>query len=201
MDKELRFLRNISSDKNTHSSRARRRKMQREIQKLQEWKKNENKSGDTDSTDKSMWRRVSLTPPRGINTHGSYTKHHDMNEHEVIEWIETYLDGTNYELTAKGMILNDINEYSFDTWINMPALNVVDGYLEATQEVATALVQDYKNMLSQESELDELGVTQTMRIDPVQSMEAFSEGMMDVFKSLSKYLEVKDMAEGMYYEQ
>jgi hypothetical protein len=124
-----------------------------------------------------------------------------MNEHEVIEWIETYLDGTNYELTAKGMILNDINEYSFDTWINMPALNVVDGYLEATQEVATALVQDYKNMLSQESELDELGVTQTMRIDPVQSMEAFSEGMMDVFKSLSKYLEVKDMAEGMYYEQ
>jgi len=53
MDKELRFLRNISSDKNTHSSRARRRKMQREIQKLQEWKKNENKSGDTDSTGKS----------------------------------------------------------------------------------------------------------------------------------------------------
>ena len=124
-----------------------------------------------------------------------------MTEHEVIEWIETYLDGTNCELTAKGMILNDIDEYSFDTWINMPALNVVDGYLEATQEVATALVQDYKNMLSQESELDELGVTQTMRIDPVQSMEAFSEGMMDVFKSLSKYLEVKDMAEGMYYEQ
>ena len=175
--------------------------MQREIQKLQEWKKNENKSGDTDSTDKSMWHQVSLTPPREINTHGSSTKHHDMTEHEVIEWIETYLDGTNYELTAKGMILNDIDEYSFDTWINMPALNVVDGYLEATQEVATALVQDYKNMLSQESELDELGVTQTMRIDPVQSMEAFSEGMMDVFKSLSKYLEVRDMAEGMYYEQ
>jgi len=120
MDKELRFLRNISSDKNTHSSRARRRKMQREIQKLQEWKKNENKSGDTDSTDKSTWRRVSLTPPREINTHGSSTKHHDMNEHEVIEWIETYLDGTNYELTAKGMILNDIDEYSFDTWISLP---------------------------------------------------------------------------------
>jgi hypothetical protein len=124
-----------------------------------------------------------------------------MTEHEVIEWIETYLDGTNYELTAKGMILNDIEEYSFDTWINMPDLNVVDGYLEATQEVASSLVQDYKNMLSQESELDDLGVTQTMRIDPVQSMEAFSEGMMDVFKSLSKYLQVKDMAEGMYYEQ
>lgn len=53
MDKEMRFLRNISTDKNTHNPRARRRKMQREIQKLQEWKKNESKSGDTDSTEKS----------------------------------------------------------------------------------------------------------------------------------------------------
>jgi len=124
-----------------------------------------------------------------------------MTEHEVIEWIETYLDGTNYELTARGMILNDINEYSFDVWIDMPDINVVDGYLEATQEVASGLVQDYKNMLSQEKELDEMGVAQSMRIDPVQSMEAFCDGMMDVFKSLAKYLEVKEQAQGMYYER
>jgi len=52
MDKELRFLRNISSDKNTHNARARRRKMERELKKLQGWKNNENKSGATESTDK-----------------------------------------------------------------------------------------------------------------------------------------------------
>lgn len=52
MDKEQRFLRNISDNKNTHTARARRRKMEREIKKLQEWKNNENKSGGTESTDK-----------------------------------------------------------------------------------------------------------------------------------------------------
>jgi len=34
MDKYLRFLRNISSDKNDHTPRARRRKMERELKKL-----------------------------------------------------------------------------------------------------------------------------------------------------------------------
>jgi hypothetical protein len=34
MDKYIRFLRNIASDKNTHSQRARKRKMERELKKL-----------------------------------------------------------------------------------------------------------------------------------------------------------------------
>jgi len=54
MDKEQRFLRNISDNNNTHTARARRRKMERELKKLQGWKNNENKSGDTDSTERSL---------------------------------------------------------------------------------------------------------------------------------------------------
>lgn len=34
MDKYMRFLRNISNNKNTHTSRARKRKMERELKKL-----------------------------------------------------------------------------------------------------------------------------------------------------------------------
>ena len=34
MDKYIRFLRNLASDKNTHSPRARKRKMERELKKL-----------------------------------------------------------------------------------------------------------------------------------------------------------------------
>jgi hypothetical protein len=123
-----------------------------------------------------------------------------MSEQEVIEWIEDYLDATNPELTAKGMILNDINQYTFEVWIDMPDIVVVQEYLEATEEVAVELVKDYKNMLAQEQELDEMGIMQTLKIDPVQSMDAFRGGVMDVFRSLLIYLQVKEQANALYQE-
>ena len=126
--------------------------------------------------------------------------HKCMSEQEVIEWIEDYLDATNPELTAKGMILNDINQYTFEVWIDMPDIVVVQEYLEATEEVAVELVKDYKNMLAQEQELDEIGVMQTLKIDPVQSMDAFRGGVIDVFRSLLIYLQVKEQANALYQE-
>jgi len=123
-----------------------------------------------------------------------------MTEQEVIEWIENYLDATNPELTAKGMILNDIKEYSFEAWLDMPDIVAVQEYLEATEEVAKELVKDYKNMLAQEQELDEMGIMQTLKIDPVQSMDAFRGGVMDVFRSLLIYLQVKEQANALYQE-
>lgn len=126
--------------------------------------------------------------------------HKCMSEQEVIEWIEGYLDATNPELTAKGMILNDINQYTFEVWIDMPDIVVVQEYLEATEEVAAELVKDYKNMLAQEQELDEMGVMQTLKMDPVQSMDAFRGGVIDVFRSLLIYLQVKEQANALFQE-
>jgi hypothetical protein len=123
-----------------------------------------------------------------------------MTEQEVIEWIEDYLDATNPELTAKGMILNDIEQYTFEVWLDMPDIVAVQEYLEATEEVAKELVKDYKNMLAQEQELDEMGIMQTLKIDPVQSMDAFRGGVMDVFRSLLIYLQVKEQANALYQE-
>jgi hypothetical protein len=126
--------------------------------------------------------------------------HQCMTEQEVIEWIEDYLDATNPELTAKGMILNDIEQYTFEVWLDMPDIVAVQEYLEATEEVAKELVKDYKNMLAQEQELDEMGIMQTLKIDPVQSMDAFRGGVMDVFRSLLIYLQVKEQANALYQE-
>lgn len=126
--------------------------------------------------------------------------HQCMTEQEVIEWIEDYLDATNPELTAKGMILNDIEQYTFEVWLDMPDIVAVQEYLEATEEVARELVKDYKNMLAQEQELDEMGIMQTLKIDPVKSMDAFRGGVMDVFKSLLIYLQVKEQANALYQE-
>lgn len=45
MDKYLRFLRNLASSKNDHTSRARRRKMDRELKKLNQSEWNKDKDG------------------------------------------------------------------------------------------------------------------------------------------------------------
>lgn len=117
-----------------------------------------------------------------------------------MEWMEDYLDGTKVELTALGMIKADIAEHGFENWLHMPAIPIVEWYLETTNEVATQLVNDYKTMLDQEKELDELGIKQSMKLDPVQSMDAFKGGVLEVFESLLLYLTVQEMASAYYGE-
>lgn len=114
--------------------------------------------------------------------------------------MEGYLNGTKVELTALGMIKADIDEHGFENWLHMPAIPIVEWYLQTTNEVATQLVGDYEIMLNQEKELDEMGVQQSMKLDPVQSMAAFASGVIEVFESLLLYLTVQEMASAYYGE-
>lgn len=123
-----------------------------------------------------------------------------MTEQQVMEWMEDYLGETKVELTALGMIKTDIAEHGFENWLNLPAIPIVEWYLQTTNEVATQLVHDYKNMLDQEKEIDALGIKQSMRLDPVQSMDAFKDGVLEVFESLLLYLTVQEMAQAYYGE-
>jgi hypothetical protein len=123
-----------------------------------------------------------------------------MTEQQVMEWMEEYLDGTKVEATALGMIKADIDEHGFENWLNMPAIPIVEWYLQTTNEVATQLVSDYKMMLDQEKELDELGISQSLKLDPVQSMDAFKNGVVEVFESLLVYLTTQEMANAYYGE-
>lgn len=122
-----------------------------------------------------------------------------MTQEQVIDWMGDYLQGTKPEQTAYGMIMADIKEYNFDSWVQMPSIPIVESYLHATEDVASTLVNDYRAMLEQEQEIEELGLDQSMRLDPVECMDAFKDGVVDVFQSLLIYLTTQEMAQA-YYE-
>lgn len=117
-----------------------------------------------------------------------------MTEQQVIEWMECYLSATMPERTALGMIKADINEVGFDTFLQLPPETIVESYLDVADEVTQDAVDDFKALLSQENELDELGIEQSLRINPSESMQALRNGMTDIMKSLMLYIEVQRMA-------
>lgn len=124
-----------------------------------------------------------------------------MTEKEVMNWMEHYLDGTKAETSALGMIKADVHEYGFDTWLQLPPETVVECYLNVSDEVSNDLVDAFKAMFSQERELDELGIGQSIRLDPEESIVALRDGMSDIMRSLQYYLEVQRMANDLIEEE
>ena len=117
-----------------------------------------------------------------------------MTEQEVIKWMETYLQGTMPERTALGMIKADIDEVGFESFLELPPETIIESYLVVADEVTQDAVDDFKALFSQESELDELGIGQSLRLNPSESMQALRNGMTDIMKSLMLYIEVQRMA-------
>lgn len=123
-----------------------------------------------------------------------------MTQAEIIDLIITQLediDGSNIALTASGMICADLEEFGFDAWVNMPAVKVVESHLEATEAVAEDLLEDIEAMISQEKQLDSLGVDQSMRIDTMQVLIGFKGGIMDIFRSLVLYFASQEQAKSL----
>jgi hypothetical protein len=79
----------------------------------------------------------------------------------------------------------------------MPAVKVVESHLEATEAVAEDLLEDIEAMISQEEQLDSLGVDQSMRIDTMQVLIGFKGGIMDVFRSLVLYFASQEQAKSL----
>lgn len=124
-----------------------------------------------------------------------------MTEPEVIKWMSEYLDGNTARTSARGMIMQDIKEYGFEDWLEMPAEVIVACYIDITEELMDELVSDFKTMLSQEDELASLGLEQTMRIDAGESLEAFKNGTIDILRSLLLYLETQIKAQALYIHE
>lgn len=126
-----------------------------------------------------------------------------MTQQEVIESIHVMLDdpidgGTNEELTALGMICADIEEFGFEAWLDMPAIKVVESHIEATEAVAEDMLEDLETLINQESEIESLGVAQTMRIDTLNVAEGLKEGLMGVMKAMLLYLNTQEFAKINY---
>ena len=120
-----------------------------------------------------------------------------MTEQEVMNWMETYLEATMPERTALGMIKADIDEYGFDTFLELPPETIIESYLVVADEVTQDAVDDFKALLSQEMELDELGLEQSFRLNPSESMQAMKNGMTDIMKSLMLYIDTQRMANNL----
>tara|TARA_Y100000004_G_C8901048_1_gene406420 strand:- start:39 stop:422 length:384 start_codon:yes stop_codon:yes gene_type:complete len=124
-----------------------------------------------------------------------------MTETQVIDWMTKHLsEGTKPEQTALGMIMADVNEHGFDGWLNIPAVKVVEWYIETTEEVASELVNDFRVMRAQEKELSDMGISQSYTLDPDSSMEAFKDGVIDIITSLHIYLVTQELAKAYYGE-
>jgi len=120
-----------------------------------------------------------------------------MTEQEVMKWMETYLEATMPERTALGMIRADIDEYGFDAFLELPPETIIESYLVVADEVTQDAVDDFKALLSQEMELDELGLEQSFRLNPSESMQAMKNGMTDIMKSLMLYIDAQRMANNL----
>jgi len=104
------------------------------------------------------------------------------------------LDGNNARKSAFGMIMADIEQYGFQSFLDMPPETIISEYLAVTEDVTQDAVDYFKALFIQEQELDELGIDQSMRLNPPESIEAMRNGMTDIMKSLLHYIETQRMA-------
>lgn len=123
-----------------------------------------------------------------------------MTEQEVMNWMESYLDGTKAETSALGMIKADIAEHGFDTWLEMPPETIIHTYLEVSEEISQELVDSFTTMFAQEQDLEDLGIEQNFTLDPTECVTAMRNGMTDIMRSLLCYVDVQRMANSLITE-
>lgn len=117
-----------------------------------------------------------------------------------MEWMHEHLDQTKTGKTALGMILLDIQELGFETWLRCPAIGVVEWYTKATEEVSDQLIKDYTTVSDIEDIIGEAGIRQSTRLNHTESLIAFKNGVMDVMNSMLTYLRTQEMAKAYYGE-
>lgn len=122
-----------------------------------------------------------------------------MTEAQVISWMqESVEDGPKYEYTALGFIMADIDEFGFDGWLMLDHETIIDSFLETTDAVSSALLSDYRTIISQEQDLEELGIEQSLKLNTSGLIEALNDGLLDVFRSMRHYFHLQTQAKFYY---
>lgn len=120
-----------------------------------------------------------------------------MTEKEIMTWMEEYLEGNSARKSALMMIQADIEQYGFETFLEMPPETVISEYIAVSEEVTQEAVDDFRAMFNQELELAELGIEQSFKLNPPATMAAMRNGMTDIMKSLLLYVETQRMANAL----
>ena len=122
----------------------------------------------------------------------------------VSQWIEEYFEfypNSRPHLTAHGFISADINECGgLQEWFLLPNNAIVDSFAETLDSVSENLIEDYEFVVEQEDLLETLKIDQNVKSDPVELVKMFKLGVIDIFKALSIYMEVRELAMG-HWEQ
>lgn len=121
-----------------------------------------------------------------------------MEKDRILEWMIERANGTNWERTALGFCMTDIDEHGFEGWLDLPHDYVVESFLDTTYEVSNTLMSDLRTILKQEQDLEDLGIEQTMRVDLAGLVEALNTGLMDVFRALQFYFQLQNEANALY---
>ena len=111
--------------------------------------------------------------------------------------MEEYLEGNSARKSALMMIQADIEQYGFETFLEMPPETVISEYIAVSEEVTQEAVDDFRAMFNQELELAELGIEQSFKLNPPATMAAMRNGMTDIMKSLLLYVETQRMANAL----
>ena len=67
-----------------------------------------------------------------------------MGKDQILEWMIERANGTNWERTALGFCMTDIDEHGFEGWLDLPHDYVVESFLDTTYEVSNALMSDLR---------------------------------------------------------
>ena len=120
-------------------------------------------------------------------------------QEEIMTWMMQHLEGTQPELTARGFIMQDMWEHGgFENWIDLDPAVIIDSFYEVTSEVSQELMNDLQTAINQEDDLDLLGIDQSMRVNLKGLTAALRSGMLDIFKSMQIYFDVKRQAKTFY---
>jgi len=120
-------------------------------------------------------------------------------QEEIVVWMMQHLEGTQPELTARGFIMQDMWEHGgFENWIDLDPAVIIDSFYEVTSEVSQELMNDLQTAINQEDDLDLLGIDQSMRVNLKGLTAALRSGMLDIFKSMQIYFDVKRQAKTFY---
>ena len=121
----------------------------------------------------------------------------------VTQWMSDYFetyDDSKVHIVAKGFIDADLKELEdYRAWFRLEAHEVVDSFAVTLNEVSDSLLSDLGFVVDQEDLLDTLKIGQNFKTRPTEVIEAYKNGIMDVFASISIYLEVKQLAEEAYF--
>lgn len=112
--------------------------------------------------------------------------------------MEEFLSETGAEISALGMIKADIDEFGFESWLDLSSEFVIDSYYEVTEAVVDHVCDRFQFLFEEQVMLKDAAISIEHTFDPVEAMYGVKEGFMGTFASMRHYVETQRIAKESY---